>query len=219
MDHQSSELIERYQISKLQKADNARNDIDDDNLHSESDDDLLELLEGEDENGPVAKYREQRMQQLRKEFRKIDDAANDNNELGALRSISSEKEVMDIVTNNELVIVHFYQPNFTRCQIMDDRLKVVAEKHLVIKVLRIMAQDSPFLVAKLNIKVLPLVVIYKNGKELTRIVGFEKLGTDANDFTVQSLEDFLLISGVINKRTINFGSIRGKVEDQDDDLE
>ena len=222
MDQQQAALVEKYQESQLQKISNKNNQVDDDEYISESEDDLLDLLE-EDQDGILSKYRDARIQELTKELHRIDDnvaEANDD-ELGNIIDVHDEKSVMEIVTNNDIVIVHFYQPNFEKCNIMNQRLCHIAEKHLQLKVVKILAVNAPFLATRLNVKVLPFVVIYKKGKELDRLVGFEKLGNDKNTFTIEALEQHLLLIKVINRRTINFGSIRSKqhVLDEDDDLD
>lgn len=220
MDQRQAALVEKYQDSKLTKVSNKNNRVDDDEYISESDDDLLELLEEDD---VLSKYRDARILELTKEFHRIDDNVADANddELGYIVNVEDERSVMEIVTNNEMVLVHFYQPNFEKCSIMNQRLAHIAEKHLGVKVVKILATNAPFLATRLNIRVLPFVVIYKNGKELDRLVGFEKLGNDVNTFTIEALEQHLFLIKVINRRTINFGSVRSKqhVLDEDDDLD
>lgn len=117
MDQKQSELVEKYQESKLRKQ------IKDDEVHeSESDDDLLELLEDDE---AISKYREARIQQLSTEFKRIDDEETERNgSLGSVIEISDEKQIMEIVTNSELTLVHFYQPEFDKCKIMNSRLAV-----------------------------------------------------------------------------------------------
>lgn len=92
-----------------------------------------------------------------------------------------------------------------------------------LKVLIIKAENAPFLVTKLKIKVLPFVVIYKNGKEIDRIVGFEKLGNDPNNISIETLEQFLYACGLTNRKIINYGSIKSRSkplnEDSDDGLD
>lgn len=216
MDQKQSELVERYQESKLVKQ------LDkDDNYESESDDELLELLEEDDQ---LAKYREARIQQLSKEFKKIDRTeAEGDGPLGSVIDIKEEKEIMEIVTHSEVALVHFYQPEFTKCEIMNKRLSVIAEKYFNLKVLTIKAEAAPFLVSKLSIKVLPFVVIYKNGKEINRSVGFEKFGNDPNNVTIESLEQFLYANGITNRRIVNQSSIKSRLkptkEDSDDELD
>lgn len=64
---------------------------------------------------------------------------------------------------------------------------------------------------------LPFVVIYKAGRELDRLVGFEKLGNDPSDFSYGSLELYLIRLGILNRKTINYAS--RKSEDLDSDLD
>lgn len=214
MDQQQSKLVEQYQEAKLQK----QLDQDDEEVNSD-DDELLELLEQDD---TLAKYRDERIQELKKEFNRIDNATA-GEQYGNIITIEDEKQLMETVTSNEYTLVHFYQPEFDKCKKMNDKLSIIAEKHLALKVIIIKAKDAPFLVTKLGIKILPFVVIYKNGKELDRLVGFEKLGNDPNNFNIEDLENFLLLRNVINRRTINYGSIRGSIkpvdQDSDDDLD
>lgn len=198
MDKTQSQIIEKFQEAKLN--------------NNDSDDDLLELLD-DDDSGILSQYRESRIEQLNKEFRKIDRSLD--NDSGYIQDVESEKQVMEIVTSNELVIVHFYQPNFNKCNKMMEKLALLAEKHLTIKVLLIKAESATFLTSRLNIKVLPFVVIYKNGKELDRLVGFEQLGNDPNDFKYESLETLCIRLGVINRRTINLTSSRRLDKPQD----
>lgn len=60
-------------------------------------------------------------------------------------------------------------------------------------------ENAPFLVTKLNVKVLPCVVVFVDGVSSDRIVGFEGLGYTADTFTTKDLEARLLQSGVIQR--------------------
>lgn len=226
MDQQAARLVEQYQESKLQKAENNNNRIDEDeNYNSASEDDLLDLLEDDkDENGLLAKYRDARLAQLSSEIRKINDVVDDTNdeELGRVVNMDDERSVMDFVTNTPTALVHFYMANFEKCKIMNERLSQLAEKHLAVKIVSIKAENAPFLVHKLNIKVLPFVAIYNNGKEIDRLVGFEKLGNSPTTLSYEALEHYLLNKNIINRRTINIGTIRSKklpVYDSDEELD
>lgn len=216
MNTAQAELVEQYQESKLHK--HQLQGKEDDEYQSESDDELLELLH---DDSVMDSYRDERMLQLKKEFGKIDAASDDSN-LGSVLTCDNEKELMDLVTASEGVIVHFHQPEFAKCKKMTEKLALIAEKHLTIKVVLITAANAPFLVDKLKIKTLPFVVIYKKGRELDRLVGFEKLGNDAQDFKYDALEQFLYRINFINRKTINFGSIksaRANQDESDDDLD
>lgn len=217
MDPKQAELIEKYQESKLSELSHNVNNSDDEG-------DLLDILqELEEEDDSTILYREQRLEQLKKEFKNIDRAAADmGDSLGTIDFVEDEKTLMDLVTKGDVVVVHFYQPSFPKCKIMNETLSTLAEKHMKIKVLAITAENALFLVTKLKIKVLPFVLVYKRGQELTRIVGFEGLGSDPSKISWSAFEQKLLNVGAIDRKTINTSQyqskiIRGKEEDSDDD--
>jgi len=76
--------------------------------------------------------------------------------------------------------VHFIHEDFERCKIMDHHLKIIAttQSSSSCKFLRINAEKAPFFVAKLQIKVLPTVLVFRDGKTIARLVGFEGLSID-----------------------------------------
>ncbi|KAK6460494.1 thioredoxin-like protein [Scheffersomyces coipomensis] len=205
MDGQS-EYIEKYQEAKLQSIRNQ--DDDNDDAEELDDDDLLQQLENEEDDEISHKYREARMQQLSQEFKHLKQSIHDHEheeDLGSVETITNERKIMEIVLNHEIVIIHFYQPNF--------------EKFINIK-----AELAPFLVHKLNIKVLPFILIYKNSNELDRIVGFEKLGVTATSSATpsyQTFENYLYMKNIINRTSIKFGTLKNKGNryDNDDDDE
>lgn len=60
-------------------------------------------------------------------------------------------------------------------------------------------QDAPFFTVKLQVKVLPCLVLFINGKAVDRTVGFDEFGA-RDDFPVSAIERRLLTSMVIVKR-------------------
>lgn len=106
------DAVEKYQQSKI----NQHNGL------SESDDSDAEFLDLLDDN-EMARIRDDRMLQLKREFREIDRAASRQG-FGTVNFVSDEKAGMEIVTKNKDVLVHFYQPDFPKCTIMNERLNV-----------------------------------------------------------------------------------------------
>lgn len=206
-------LVEKYQESKLIQ----KNDNDSD---TES---LLELLESLENDDELEAYRDQRMAQLKKEFAKIDRAIDDfGDSAGKVHFSDNEKEIMYFITRADVSIVHFFQQSFPRCVAMNKLLALFAEKHLPIQVMAIEAENAPFLVSKLRIKVLPFVLVYRKGQEIARIVGFEGIGGSEEAASLLLMEAYLNKSGVIGRTTMNIKSVRGKQtktlnEDSDDD--
>ncbi|KAM9912165.1 hypothetical protein OXX69_002825 [Metschnikowia pulcherrima] len=205
MDRQSTDYIEKYQESKLQSS-NAQENRPESDSDNESLSELLEELENEDDM--VAKYKEQRLQQLKQEISSIDRAADIlGKDVGCVNFVGAEKELMDAVTRTEIAVVHFYQPTFPKCKVMNEKLAMLAEKHLALHVLAIPAEKAHFLVTKLKIKVLPFVVVYRHGQEIARIVGFEGIGEAEDAVTITALETKLIQCGAISRRTINTGTV------------
>lgn len=63
------------------------------------------------------------------------------------------------------------------------------------------------------------MVIYKDGKELDRLVGFERLGNNPETFNYEALETLLIRLGVINRKTINYKSTKIINDDSDSELD
>ena len=71
-------------------------------------------------------------------------------------------------------------------------------------------QDAPFFTVKLQVKVLPCILMFLNGVAVDRVVGFEEFGAK-DDFPTSAVERRLLRSGVISVPQKRRG------EDSDDD--
>jgi hypothetical protein len=72
----------------------------------------------------------------------------------------------------------------------------LAQKHFDTRFVKISVDNAPFLVTKLNVRVLPCVISFVDGISVGRIVGFEGLGT-GDKFTTKDLESRLLQCGVL----------------------
>ncbi|KAI9296021.1 thioredoxin-like protein [Neoconidiobolus thromboides FSU 785] len=110
-----------------------------------------------------------------------------------------EKDVLDITTNTTYVVVHFFSPTFKRCKIMDEHLEILSKKHYRARFMKTNAEKCAFLVAKLQIKVLPFVMCFVRGVVTERLIGFEKLN-NSDTFSTAKLENLLIKSGVITKK-------------------
>ena len=82
---------------------------------------------------------------------------------------------------------------------MDGHLKTIAEEHLETRVVKINVENAPFLVTKLNVKVLPCVIAFLDGVSVDRVVGFEGLGYEEDTFRTKDLERRLVDAGVLEK--------------------
>ncbi|OUS45723.1 thioredoxin-like protein [Ostreococcus tauri] len=107
-----------------------------------------------------------------------------------------EKEFLPEVTTTQLVVAHFYHQEFERCRIMDKHLSALSKKYFDTKFIKISAPDAPFFVTKLQVKVLPCLIFFKNGVAFDRLVGFEDLG-GKDDYPTAKLERILLDAGAV----------------------
>ena len=101
---------------------------------------------------------------------------------------------MEIVTATTRTLVHFYHPDFHRCAVMDRHLEAMAPVHIEVRFLRIEAANAVWLSGKLGVRVLPCVVGWVDGKEVTRMLGFEGVGEGCR--TVD-LEEALVRGGLL----------------------
>jgi thioredoxin-like negative regulator of GroEL len=105
----------------------------------------------------------------------------------------------------------------------------LAPKHFDTRIIRVNVDNAPFLVTKLQVKMLPCVISFIDGLGVDRIIGFEGLGRrGGDDFTTKHLEDRLLQSGVLVRSKMDKGSSHAVLmagqkkaeqtrEDEDDD--
>jgi hypothetical protein len=92
---------------------------------SDDDSDALfaELEEAHDAGDPsLSAFREQRLEQLRSELQRTKVAKEQGS--GSYMRVKDEKEVMDLTTSKNLVVVHFSHPDFGRCLVMERHLEV-----------------------------------------------------------------------------------------------
>jgi len=106
----------------------------------------------------------------------------DRAELTGSYTDKSEKEFFDLIEKKkDRIICHFYHDNFERCKLLDKHLAKTAYDHPETLFIKINAQQAPFIVTKLKIKVLPAIYFFKDGNVKDMIVGFEEFGND-DDF-------------------------------------
>ncbi|XP_030468269.1 thioredoxin domain-containing protein PLP3B [Syzygium oleosum] len=117
---------------------------------------------------------------------------------GEYREIT-EGDFLGEVTRSEKVICHFYHREFYRCKIMDKHLKTLPSKHLDTKFIKLDAENAPFFVAKLGVKTLPCVILFRKGIAVDRLVGFQDLG-GKDDFSTRALEALLIKKGIVSEK-------------------
>jgi len=73
-------------------------------------------------------------------------------------------------------------------------MPILAKEFLEAKFMHIDAEKCPFFVTKLQVKVLPAVIIFKDGVATDRIVGFDELG-GTDSFKTETLAKRIAASG------------------------
>ncbi|ESZ91975.1 hypothetical protein SBOR_7632 [Sclerotinia borealis F-4128] len=186
-----------------------------DRADSDDEDALIASLE---EGPAVDAFREQRIQQLHSELTRAKSQKTQG--FGNFTEIKEEKALMDLTTEVKYAVVHFSKNDFARCGVMDTHLATLAPKHLDTRFLKIDVENAPFLVTKLNVKILPCVLVFIDGRSIDRIVGFEGLGYTPDTFTTKDLEARLLASGVVRRETTS-GTLyldkKAKNQEEDED--
>ncbi|KAL4890414.1 thioredoxin-like protein [Aspergillus ambiguus] len=165
---------------------------------------LLESLENEDDSA----YRAQRLEQLNAEFAaaktnrtEATRVVEDGGSGGAYPTLSSDQALLDVTTETKRCVVHFAHPDFARCATMDEHLRPLALAHHDVRFARVDVRNTPFVVEKLKIRVLPCVIGFKDGIAVERVLGFEGLAAGGRDGTdaisTATLEKRLLYKGIL----------------------
>merc|ERR1719453_2752109 len=86
-----------------------------------------------------------------------------------------EEAFLKTVTSSERCVVHFYHKEFEKCKIMDMHLRRMPRRFFGTRFVRLDAEKAPFFVQKLNIQTLPAILVFNDGVNKGRQVGFEGL--------------------------------------------
>ncbi|BES90632.1 Thioredoxin [Nesidiocoris tenuis] len=105
-----------------------------------------------------------------------------------------ESEFFNTTKKSKNVIAHFFKSDSPRSKIMDHHLKILAPQHLEAKFVKLDAEKAPFLTSRLNIRVIPTVLIVIDNVTKDKIVGFTDLG-NCDDFSTEILKWRLAQSG------------------------
>lgn len=175
---------------------------------SVDDDALFASLENEDDSA----YRSQRIEQLNADLASAKAqqpstaTVYHTSENNLYPTLTTDQSVLETTTQAHRCVLHFAHPDFTRCAVMDEHLRQLASRHYEVRFARVDVRDTPFVVEKLNIRVLPCVVGFKDGVGVERVLGFEGLGSGGKDGADQIssvvLEKRLLWKGVLVREVV-----------------
>ena len=189
------------QVNNNKKKKNESDDSEDEYWDSDNDDEDDPVLEA------MRQKRLQEMQQAHQ--KKAHELALGH---GQVRTISEDEFLSECTGQSEFVVVHFYHNDYERCKVMDHHLKIIAPLHTSCKILRLDAAKAPFFVTKLQVRTLPTVIVFREGKSMARLTGFEGLVSPTNDpdmWETSALQRWLASVGAIQ--------YKDSANDNDDD--
>lgn len=173
----------RHQVASQMNGDDDGDDSDYDDL---LDDPALDEL------------RDRRLEEIKQaHMKKVQDIARGH---GHVRTITQDEFLPECTGTSEYVTVHFFHKEFQRCQIMDHHFKEIAVQHTECKCLRIDAEKAPFFIEKLQIRTLPTLIVFRDGKAVDRLTGFEGLLEDPSrpdEWSTRRLAEWMSKTGAI----------------------
>ena len=79
-----------------------------------------------------------------------------------------------IIVSNKLVVVDFFATWCGPCRALSPYIDELAANHHNILFVKANIEEAPVIANELDVKSLPCVIIFENGKEINRVVGFNK---------------------------------------------
>ena len=95
------------------------------------------------------------------------------NRHGTIHEIMDQKEFFANVKSTKHVICLFYTKTGKWTKPLQEHLTLIARKHLECKFIEIEAEYAPFLIEKLNIWMMPTLVLAKDNKVQTQLRGLD----------------------------------------------
>ncbi|KAL5334565.1 thioredoxin-like protein [Aspergillus crustosus] len=178
----------------------------------DDDDALFKALEEEDDTG----YRAHRIEQLNAELATSRNSGDQRTTLvedSLYPTLKSDQALLDFTTQIHRCIIHFAHPDFARCGTMDEHIRALAVRHQDVRFARVDVRETPFVVEKLEIRVLPCVIGFLDGQGVERVLGFEGLGSGGLDsveeFSTSALEKRFLLKGILSQAKFKAGDDDG----------
>ena len=79
-----------------------------------------------------------------------------------------------IITRNKLVVVDFFATWCGPCRALSPYIDELSINHHRVLFAKANIEETPVTANELDVKSLPCVIIFENGKEINRVVGFNK---------------------------------------------
>lgn len=191
--------------------------------HEDDADAILAELEAETDDTSSAAY-QQRLKDLQAEAAKTSTSSSSGLQAKTIGQdlylqLRSDDETLQFTTEHPRAVVHFRHKDFARCSIMDEHLDRIAHRHSSseasgeeIAFARVDVTNTPFVVEKLGIRVLPCVIAFAQGIVKGKVVGFEGICWGGREKDVR-------VSKALEERLYDWGLIKHKMLADEHDTE
>lgn len=170
-------------------------------MESELDSEIEKLNNLQDDD--LESIRQRRMAQMKKESEQK--MMWKRNGHGTLQHVT-EKDFFERAKGVERVVVIFFRPGTSRYAAdLNDHVARIAEKHLETLFLTVDASKAPFLCEKLRIRVLPSLVLLKDGEIDQVLMGLDQLSPNGK-FSTEGIERRLFDFGMVTDTNIGDNS-------------
>lgn len=126
-----------------------------------------------------------------------------------------EDEFFPLVTSCYRSVVHFYNRDFHTCQVVDERLKILSERHLETRFATIDAEKAPFLIQKLRIIALPVLVCFESGVVIGRVTGLK--GHSEAEQVLLLERELIRVGIVLDPKIGDYNKALKETSDDEDD--
>jgi thiol-disulfide isomerase/thioredoxin len=83
--------------------------------------------------------------------------------------MNSDEEIKNIISHNEIVILYFSNRVCAACEVIRNKLQSILEFYPKVKLIDIDGEGQIELAALNNVFSFPLLILYVDGKEVTRV--------------------------------------------------
>ena len=84
----------------------------------------------------------------------------------------TNKDFENIISNNDITLIDFYADWCGPCKALSPIIDDIAKSETHITVGKVNVEEERELATKYGVRSIPTMVIFKNGKEVNRLVGF-----------------------------------------------
>ncbi len=88
---------------------------------------------------------------------------------GVYEEIADEKQWFEEAKNNKHLVTHFYRASTEYCKVVDYHLEKLAPRHMETRFIKIDAEKCNYLVNRLNIQVMPTIILTEDNYAIDRI--------------------------------------------------